>query len=174
MIGTVLMLVIGKFAPEAFMSHFIAFALACFVGFQVTGTSATAPAHAADGGDRHDFGDRDPWRAVADRLGQLAGHAGRDLGPGSPRSTSSAVSLSPGGCSPCSRSRKGAGMTIGPRFRGLYRGRCSRLSCRWAGFSSVGGKRQARGKAGIAGMALAVVATIAGPASATGRSSPRC
>jgi NAD(P) transhydrogenase subunit alpha len=34
-IGTVLMLVIGAYAPEAFMSHFIVFSLACFVGFQV-------------------------------------------------------------------------------------------------------------------------------------------
>jgi len=34
-IGTLLMLVIGAFAPEAFMSHFVVFALACFVGFQV-------------------------------------------------------------------------------------------------------------------------------------------
>ena len=29
------MLLIGAVAPESFMSHFIVFALACFVGFQV-------------------------------------------------------------------------------------------------------------------------------------------
>ena len=34
-IGAVLMLVIGTFAPASFMQHFIVFALACFVGFQV-------------------------------------------------------------------------------------------------------------------------------------------
>ncbi len=33
--GGVLMLLIGSFAPESFMSHFIVFVLACFVGFQV-------------------------------------------------------------------------------------------------------------------------------------------
>ncbi|MBB5535757.1 Re/Si-specific NAD(P)(+) transhydrogenase subunit alpha [Rhizobium giardinii] len=34
-IGTVLMLVVGAYAPSTFMSHFIVFVLACFVGFQV-------------------------------------------------------------------------------------------------------------------------------------------
>lgn len=34
-VGTVLMLIIGAFAPSSFMAHFIVFALACFVGFQV-------------------------------------------------------------------------------------------------------------------------------------------
>ena len=34
-IGTVLMLLVGAVAPPSFMSHFIVFALACFVGFQV-------------------------------------------------------------------------------------------------------------------------------------------
>ncbi|MCO5090757.1 Re/Si-specific NAD(P)(+) transhydrogenase subunit alpha [Bosea sp. (in: a-proteobacteria)] len=34
-IGTVLMLIVGAYAPASFMSHFIVFALACFVGFQV-------------------------------------------------------------------------------------------------------------------------------------------
>lgn len=34
-IGTALMLLVGAFAPSAFMSHFIVFVLACFVGFQV-------------------------------------------------------------------------------------------------------------------------------------------
>ena len=34
-VGTVLLLWIGAYAPESFMSHFIVFALACFVGFQV-------------------------------------------------------------------------------------------------------------------------------------------
>jgi NAD(P) transhydrogenase subunit alpha len=29
------MLLVGSVAPESFMSHFIVFALACFVGFQV-------------------------------------------------------------------------------------------------------------------------------------------
>ena len=29
------MLIVGAFAPASFMSHFIVFALACFVGFQV-------------------------------------------------------------------------------------------------------------------------------------------
>jgi NAD(P) transhydrogenase subunit alpha len=33
--GTSLLLVVGAFAPAAFMSHFIVFVLACFVGFQV-------------------------------------------------------------------------------------------------------------------------------------------
>ncbi len=33
--GGVLMLVIGAYAPASFMQHFIVFALACFVGFQV-------------------------------------------------------------------------------------------------------------------------------------------
>jgi NAD(P) transhydrogenase subunit alpha len=33
--GTVLMLLIGAWAPPAFMSHLIVFALACFVGFRV-------------------------------------------------------------------------------------------------------------------------------------------
>ncbi len=33
--GTVLMIAIGAYAPESFMSHLIVFALACFVGFQV-------------------------------------------------------------------------------------------------------------------------------------------
>ena len=34
-IGAVLMLVVGAFAPASFMQHFIVFVLACFVGFQV-------------------------------------------------------------------------------------------------------------------------------------------
>jgi NAD(P) transhydrogenase subunit alpha len=34
-IGTVLLLLVGSVAPESFMAHFIVFALACFVGFQV-------------------------------------------------------------------------------------------------------------------------------------------
>lgn len=34
-IGGVLMLAVGAFAPASFMQHFIVFALACFVGFQV-------------------------------------------------------------------------------------------------------------------------------------------
>ncbi|CAM4025257.1 Re/Si-specific NAD(P)(+) transhydrogenase subunit alpha [Palleronia rufa] len=34
-VGAVVMLLIGSVAPESFMSHFIVFALACFVGFQV-------------------------------------------------------------------------------------------------------------------------------------------
>ncbi len=34
-IGGAVMLLIGTVAPESFMSHFIVFALACFVGFQV-------------------------------------------------------------------------------------------------------------------------------------------
>ena len=35
LVGGLLMLLIGAYAPESFMSHFIVFALACFVGFQV-------------------------------------------------------------------------------------------------------------------------------------------
>jgi NAD(P) transhydrogenase subunit alpha len=34
-VGALVMLVIGAYAPASFMSHFIVFALACFVGFQV-------------------------------------------------------------------------------------------------------------------------------------------
>ena len=34
-VGAAVMLLIGAYAPESFMSHFIVFALACFVGFQV-------------------------------------------------------------------------------------------------------------------------------------------
>ena len=34
-VGTVLMLIIGAYAPASFMQHFVVFALACFVGFQV-------------------------------------------------------------------------------------------------------------------------------------------
>jgi H+-translocating NAD(P) transhydrogenase subunit alpha len=34
-IGTVTMLLLGAYAPSAFMGHFIVFVLACFVGFQV-------------------------------------------------------------------------------------------------------------------------------------------
>ena len=34
-IGGLLMLIIGAFAPASFMQHFIVFALACFIGFQV-------------------------------------------------------------------------------------------------------------------------------------------
>jgi len=34
-IGTAALLIVGAFAPAAFMSHFIVFVLACFVGFQV-------------------------------------------------------------------------------------------------------------------------------------------
>jgi NAD(P) transhydrogenase subunit alpha len=34
-VGTVLILLVGSVAPASFMSHFIVFALACFVGFQV-------------------------------------------------------------------------------------------------------------------------------------------
>jgi NAD(P) transhydrogenase subunit alpha len=33
--GGLVMLLIGGFAPASFMQHFIVFALACFVGFQV-------------------------------------------------------------------------------------------------------------------------------------------
>ncbi|GGL66848.1 Re/Si-specific NAD(P)(+) transhydrogenase subunit alpha [Wenxinia marina] len=34
-VGAALMLIVGAVAPESFMQHFIVFALACFVGFQV-------------------------------------------------------------------------------------------------------------------------------------------
>lgn len=34
-VGTVLLLLVGAYAPAAFMSHFVVFVLACFVGFQV-------------------------------------------------------------------------------------------------------------------------------------------
>jgi NAD(P) transhydrogenase subunit alpha len=34
-IGTALMVIVGAYAPAAFMSHFIVFVLACFIGFQV-------------------------------------------------------------------------------------------------------------------------------------------
>ena len=34
-IGTLLILLVGAYAPASFMQHFIVFALACFVGFQV-------------------------------------------------------------------------------------------------------------------------------------------
>ena len=34
-VATALLLIVGAFAPAAFMSHFIVFVLACFVGFQV-------------------------------------------------------------------------------------------------------------------------------------------
>ena len=34
-VATLLLLVVGGFAPEAFMSHFIVFVLACFIGFSV-------------------------------------------------------------------------------------------------------------------------------------------
>jgi len=34
-VGTGLLLIVGAYAPSAFMSHFIVFVLACFVGFQV-------------------------------------------------------------------------------------------------------------------------------------------
>ena len=34
-IGGLLMLIIGAYAPASFMQHFIVFALACFIGFQV-------------------------------------------------------------------------------------------------------------------------------------------
>jgi NAD(P) transhydrogenase subunit alpha len=34
-VGAALMLIVGAFAPESFMSHFIVFVLACFIGFQV-------------------------------------------------------------------------------------------------------------------------------------------
>ena len=35
MIATALSLVVGAYAPESFMNHFIVFVLSCFVGFQV-------------------------------------------------------------------------------------------------------------------------------------------
>ena len=34
-VATALLLIVGAYAPSAFMSHFIVFVLACFVGFQV-------------------------------------------------------------------------------------------------------------------------------------------
>ena len=34
-LGSLFMLLIGAYAPSSFMQHFIVFALACFVGFQV-------------------------------------------------------------------------------------------------------------------------------------------
>lgn len=34
-VGTALLLFVGMYAPPSFMAHFIVFALACFVGFQV-------------------------------------------------------------------------------------------------------------------------------------------
>ncbi len=34
-VGAALMMLVGTFAPESFMSHFIVFVLACFIGFQV-------------------------------------------------------------------------------------------------------------------------------------------
>ena len=34
-VGGLLMLLVGAYAPASFMQHFIVFALACFVGFQV-------------------------------------------------------------------------------------------------------------------------------------------
>lgn len=34
-VATLLLLIVGAYAPESFMSHFIVFVLACFIGFQV-------------------------------------------------------------------------------------------------------------------------------------------
>jgi NAD(P) transhydrogenase subunit alpha len=34
-IGTLLMLLVGYYAPPSFMAHFVVFMLSCFVGFQV-------------------------------------------------------------------------------------------------------------------------------------------
>ncbi|MEF0942968.1 Re/Si-specific NAD(P)(+) transhydrogenase subunit alpha [Rhizobium sp. BR 362] len=34
-VGTALLLIVGAYAPPAFMSHFVVFVLACFIGFQV-------------------------------------------------------------------------------------------------------------------------------------------
>ncbi len=34
-VGTALLLIVGAYAPASFMSHFIVFVLACFIGFQV-------------------------------------------------------------------------------------------------------------------------------------------
>jgi len=34
-VGGLLMLLLGAYAPASFMQHFIVFALACFIGFQV-------------------------------------------------------------------------------------------------------------------------------------------
>ncbi|RUZ71796.1 Re/Si-specific NAD(P)(+) transhydrogenase subunit alpha, partial [Mesorhizobium sp. M7A.F.Ca.US.006.01.1.1] len=34
-IGTILMLLVGNYAPQSFMGHFVVFMLSCFVGFQV-------------------------------------------------------------------------------------------------------------------------------------------
>ncbi len=34
-VATVLLLIVGAYAPSSFMSHFVVFVLACFVGFQV-------------------------------------------------------------------------------------------------------------------------------------------
>jgi H+-translocating NAD(P) transhydrogenase subunit alpha len=34
-VATLLLLLVGSVAPESFMSHFVVFVLACFVGFQV-------------------------------------------------------------------------------------------------------------------------------------------
>jgi NAD(P) transhydrogenase subunit alpha len=35
LIGTALLLLVGAYAPSSFMSHFVVFVLACFIGFQV-------------------------------------------------------------------------------------------------------------------------------------------
>lgn len=34
-IGTVLLILVGAYAPASFMGHFVVFVLACFIGFQV-------------------------------------------------------------------------------------------------------------------------------------------
>jgi NAD(P) transhydrogenase subunit alpha len=34
-VATVLLLIVGAYAPASFMSHFVVFVLACFIGFQV-------------------------------------------------------------------------------------------------------------------------------------------
>ncbi len=106
-VATLLLLVVGGFAPEAFMSHFIVFVLACFIGFSVI-WNVSHSLHT-------------PLMAVTNAisgiviLGALLKSA-RALGSLSswprsrclsPRSILSAGSSSRGACSPCSKNRKG-------------------------------------------------------------------
>ena len=72
-IGGGLLLLAGLYAPASFMSHFIVFVLAVFVGFQVIWNVSAQLHTPLDGGDQRHLVDHHPGRAVADRVGPLAG-----------------------------------------------------------------------------------------------------
>ena len=149
------------FSPNELIGHFTVFALAVVVGYYVIGHVHHALHTPLMSRHQRDLRDHRGRRAAADRPRRTARSP---CWPPSrscwPASTSSAASPSPAGCSACSRAATERPMTATmPPRRGLHRRRRCCSSSAWPGCPGTRPRRPAT-RFGIAGMAIALAATI--------------